>query len=58
MLITMNKKQQTVGERLRTLRERYKGRGVTAKILSEAAGITPMQLNNLENDKGKGGNVA
>jgi transcriptional regulator with XRE-family HTH domain len=53
MLITMNKKQQTVGERLRTLRERYKGRGVTAKILSEAAGITPMQLNNLENDKVK-----
>lgn len=53
----MNKKQHqkefTVGERLRALRDRYKARGVTAKMISEGVGITPMQLNNMENDKVK-----
>lgn len=46
-------KQQTIGERLRILREHYKSRGLTAKTLSEIAGISPMQLNNIENDKVK-----
>lgn len=49
----MKPKGKTAGERLKSLREHYKSRGVTAKVLSEIAGISPMQLNKMENDKVK-----
>jgi transcriptional regulator with XRE-family HTH domain len=51
--MTMKTKKQTVGERLKSLREAYKGRGVTAKAIADAAKISPMQLNNMENDRVK-----
>jgi transcriptional regulator with XRE-family HTH domain len=47
------KTKPTIGGRLRSLREHYRDRQVTAKMIADAAGITPMQLNNMENDKVK-----
>lgn len=49
----MSKKNQTVGERIKSLREHYKHRGVTVKLTADYLGISPMQLNNYENDKVK-----
>jgi transcriptional regulator with XRE-family HTH domain len=47
----MKKQKTTMGERIRTLRDAYKHRGLTAKMISDYLGISPMQLNHFENDK-------
>lgn len=52
----MKNKSQTVGERLKTLREHYKAKGLTAKMIAETVNISPMQLNNMEADRVKSHN--